>query len=88
MSIQDITNNQLHLAESLLCPLIEAYKSEIQRMDKSIEERRELLKEKKLNDEQIKQLTTDVGTRFLTQFYLDELLDEAQRRLRTQQQQQ
>ncbi|CAF4277501.1 unnamed protein product, partial [Rotaria magnacalcarata] len=67
---------------------IEAYKSEIQRMDKSIEERRELLKEKKLNDEQIKQLTTDVGTRFLTQFYLDELLDEVQHRPRTQQQQQ
>ncbi|CAF3753752.1 unnamed protein product [Rotaria magnacalcarata] len=81
MSIQDITNNQLQNR-------IEAYKSEIQRMDKSIEERRELLKEKKLNDEQIKQLTTDVGTRFLTQFYLDELLDEVQHRPRTQQQQQ
>jgi hypothetical protein len=52
-----------------------AYEADIQRLNISIQEQEQLFKEKKLNDEQVKRLSNDVGSRYLSSLFLKELKD-------------
>lgn len=52
-----------------------AYEADIQRLNISIQGREKLLEEEKLNDEQIKQLAADVGSRYLSNVFLKKLKD-------------
>ncbi len=49
-----------------------AYRNDIERLNVSIAEREQLLKQKKLTDEQVEQLARDVGSRYLTIHFLQE----------------
>jgi hypothetical protein len=52
-----------------------AYEADIEQLNKSIQEGEQLFKEKKLNDEQVKQLANDVGRRFISNLFLKDLKD-------------
>ncbi|CAF2211544.1 unnamed protein product [Rotaria magnacalcarata] len=78
-------NRRRSISESLQ---IIAYENDIERLNVSIEERTRLLEENNLNDQQVKQLADDVGTRFLSNIFLRQLKNEQARRLAQQQQQQ